>query len=139
MHLVKVIDEKNAIYECKFCHKQELYSYDEKTFPSNINSFNWGVFIWWPYWGFFNEMSRLFLIYFAVSLFCFLWIPIIVLFILSIYYGKKGNFLSWKNKSWKSIERFEKVQNRWDVAGIIYFIVLSILFIALFLRWMATY
>lgn len=139
MRLVKVIDEKNALMECNHCHKQRLYSYDEKMFPSNINSFNWGIFIWWPYWGLFNGMSRLFFIFLALSVLSFLWIPAIVLCVLSIYYGKKGNFLSWKNKDWISIERFEKVQSRWDVAGIIYFIILLILFLALFLKWVSTY
>lgn len=133
LHLVKVVDEKSAIMECKHCHERKLYSYDEKEFPSNINSFNWGAFVWWPYWGFSNGMSRLFLIYFVLSLLSFLWIPIIVLIVLSIYYGKKGNLLSWKNKHWESIERFEKIQNRWDVAGIIGFIIFLISCLYLFL------
>ncbi|HIZ01247.1 MAG TPA: hypothetical protein H9819_03215, partial [Candidatus Bacteroides merdipullorum] len=35
LHLIKVVDEKSAIMECKHCHNRKLYSYDEKEFPKN--------------------------------------------------------------------------------------------------------
>lgn len=39
--------------------------------------------------------------------------------IIAIYYGINGNRISWMNKNWSSIEVFDRVQKRWNVAGIL--------------------
>ena len=134
MRLVKVIDERSALMACEHCHKRKMYFYDKKEFPDNINSFNWGIFTLWPFWGFSNGMPYLFLIYLGLSLISFLLFPAIILFILSIYYGMKGSFLSWKKKNWDSIGRFEDVQNKWNEIGIFVFIIylVALFFIVIF-------
>lgn len=135
MELNKVIDEKTAIMKCAHCGKQEKYVYEEKTFPSNINSFSWGAFVLWPYWGFGNKMGYLFFVNCFLSLggaFFPVFFYILILF-LSIFLGLKGKHLSWKNKDWESPERFEKVQRRWDLAGKTVIGVMLVLFVLLFI------
>ena len=44
MKIDKILNETEAIMECQHCKKTFKFTYDEKTFPSNINSFNWGAF-----------------------------------------------------------------------------------------------
>ena len=135
MDLNKVIDERTAIMKCEHCGKQEKYVYDEKTFPNDINTFSWGAFVLWPYWGFGNKMSYLFLVSIAIGLGANFF-PIIFSILsiaLSIFYGLKGKRLSWNNKAWESPERFEEVQKRWDIVGkIVFGIVIVLILIIIF-------
>lgn len=43
----------------------------------------------------------------------------VIFLIIAIYYGINGNRISWMNKNWSSIEVFDRVQKRWNVAGIL--------------------
>lgn len=132
MKLVQVVDEKTAVMECNHCHKRETLTYEEKTFPSNINAFNWGAFALWPFWGLGNKMAYLLGIYFIIgfaTIFLY-FIPSIIGIIISIYLGIKGNRLSWENKDWKSVEQFEKSQKDWNLAGIIVLVIpVAIIFV----------
>lgn len=137
LKLKNVIDDKTAVFECPHCHVHKTYSYEEKTFPSNINKFNWGACFWWYFWGFWNGMSVLFLIYIFLNIFTAIssFVPLLLILILFLslfsmyYFGKKGNKLSWEHKEWESIVSFEKHQNGWNLAGKIYglFSLISIL------------
>lgn len=54
----KVNDDYSAILKCKYCNKIFRVTFDERRFPSNINSFNWGAFGLWPIWGIWNKRSH---------------------------------------------------------------------------------
>lgn len=135
MKLVKVLDEKNAVMKCKHCQLQKQFVYEENAFPPSINKFNWGAFALWHFWGFGNKMSYLFVVYFVLSIASasqLLVLPVLIITLaISFYLGFKGNKLSWEKKDWASIERFEKIQHRWNVAGIV--VILVPLIIALIL------
>ena len=121
MKLARVMYENQSVMKCKHCRLERIFTYEKKAFPSNINSFNWGAFALWPFWGFGNNMTYLFILYF-VLLFASILLPIIpsiIILIYSIYLGFKGNRLSWENKNLASIERFEQIQHKWNIAGII--------------------
>ena len=60
-------------------------------------------------------------------------ISIIFLFI-SIYYGINGNKKSWTGKNWISIEVFDRVQRRWNIAGILVLIIVIVSIINLNLQ-----
>ncbi len=53
----KIFDETTVTMKCKHCHKTFKLTYDEKTFPTNINSFNWGAFFPMAFMGFFLEWN----------------------------------------------------------------------------------
>ena len=48
------INETEAIMKCRHCNKKFKITFDEKTFPSKINSFNWGAFLSGGLWCLFN-------------------------------------------------------------------------------------
>ena len=123
MELVQVLNEKQAVMKCKHCHLEKVFTYEKSVFPSNINSFNWGAFALWPIWGFGNKMSYLFVVYVVLSIASYLVVPALIAIAISFYLGFKGNKLSWEKKDWASIERFEKIQHRWNVAGIVVIVV----------------
>lgn len=123
MKLVKVLDEKNAVMKCKHCQQQKQFVYEENAFPPSINKFNWGAFALWHFWGFGNKMSYLFVVYVVLSIASYLVVPALIAIAISFYLGFKGNKLSWEKKDWASIERFEKIQHRWNVAGIVVIVV----------------
>ena len=120
MRIEKILDGTTATMKCKHCHKTFKLTYDEKTFPTNINSFNWGAFFLWHLWGFWNGMPILswcgFLLGFISDAFYYL--SLIDVFV-SIYLGLKGNKISWEKKNWSSIESFENTQRNWNLAGLI--------------------
>jgi hypothetical protein len=79
--------------------------------PSEIKKWNWGAFLLNWIWGLFNKTY--------IALLCFVpLVNIVMIFLL----GAKGNEWAWKNKQWRSIEHFKKVQKKWKVAGISLFI-----------------
>ncbi|MBN1349962.1 DUF2628 domain-containing protein [candidate division KSB1 bacterium] len=74
--------------------------------PPEIKKWNWGAFFLNFLWGIFNKTY--------IALLCLVPIAnIVVVFML----GVKGNEWAWKNKEWKSIEHFKKVQKKWAVWG----------------------
>ncbi|MGE9301266.1 hypothetical protein [Parabacteroides sp.] len=130
MKIDKILNETEAIMECQHCKKTFKFTYDEKTFPSNINSFNWGAFFIGGLWGFWNGSTGYALTVcslglisrnFFLSIIC---TPII--FALGLFYGFKGNKISWSQKDWPSIESFEQSQTRWCMAGWIVIVLISI-------------
>jgi len=116
--------------------------------PNEIKKWNWGAFFFTYIWGIFNKVYISFIWIFCIipisntdfnnlttSRFMFLFIvPCIFGFVLSIVLGLKGSEWAWRNKRWKSIEHFKKVQNSWSKAAIGFFIFfLFILIIAIVL------
>lgn len=49
-----------------------------------------------------------------------------IIFALGLFYGFKGNKISWSQKDWPSIESFEQSQTRWCMAGWIVIVLISI-------------
>lgn len=130
MKVDKYIDETTVTMKCSICHKTFKFTYDEKKIPRNINSFNWGAFIMWPFWGFGNGMIMLSI--FGLILGFFSRYPFLNVFILiieipiSLYLGCRGNRLSWEKKNWSSAIDFEKQQKVWTIIA---FTLLALCFI----------
>lgn len=137
MKSVKVINNSEAIFKCEKCKKKYHVTFDEPIFPDCINKFNWGAFVLLPFWGLGNGKPYLFFLYLpsiilhenVISTI----ISIIFLFI-SIYYGINGNKKSWTGKNWISIEVFDRVQRRWNIAGILVLIIVIVSIINLNLQ-----
>jgi hypothetical protein len=83
--------------------------------PSEIQTWNWGAFFLNALWGLFNGTY--------ISLLSL--IPIVSI-LMAFILGFKGNEWAWRNKRWKSIEQFQRVQKRWAVVGIVFFLIVSI-------------
>jgi hypothetical protein len=88
--------------------------------PSEIQSWNWGAFFLNALWGLFNKTY--------IALFSV--IPVVGI-PMAFVLGFKGNEWAWQNKRWISIEQFQRVQKRWAIAGIILFLVGTILSIVI--------
>jgi len=46
--------------------------------------------------------------------------------IMAIYLGMNGRKWTWESRKWASLEDYRKTQKSWDIAGIIIYIILSI-------------
>lgn len=91
----------------------------------NLSKFNFGAFVLYPIWGFFNGCWWAFLI----------WLVFGWTLVPSFVFGICGTRWSWDNGSWTSARDFEESQHSWMVAGIIVFcldILAWILFYAFF-------
>lgn len=120
--------------KCKHCGEWlNILKETNSTLPPDLNKFNWGAGLLTWIWGIGNKS------YIA------LWglVPDILSFCmpdnedtliltglmnigLLIWFGKKGNEWAWQNKTWKSVEHFKEVQNKWLIAGIIFTILVII-------------
>ncbi|EOS15029.1 hypothetical protein [Phocaeicola sartorii] len=132
----KVNDDYSAILKCKYCNKIFRVTFDERRFPSNINSFNWGAFGLWPIWGIWNKRPHLIICYLVLRLFSSSAMPTpmillsgVVAVSFSFYYGFRGNKISWFEKEWPSVEVFEKKQLFWEIAGVVCFIISIFVFL----------
>ncbi len=121
----------------------ELY---QETLPSGNNpydldklpKFNWGACIFTWFWAIFNinpAWGIISLIAITVlSLVLSLLITPIGSFLVSIgamvFFGLKGNELSWKYRKYESIRLLVEIQKKWTIAGIIYICVSLLFFIA---------
>ena len=85
---------------------------------NEIKKWNWGAFFLTWIWGIGNNVYISFLAFIAI-------VNIIMSFVL----GAKGNEWAWKQKKWESIEKFEKTQKNWAIAGLVVFLIVIIAFI----------
>lgn len=97
--------------------------------PSILPLWNWGAFSLSWIWGVFNG------IYWPLIIIAFNFVPYVgpfVWFIISLYLGVNGNKLAWNivKKSYSDFHKFTMVQAKWNLVGIIVFIV-----VLLFLVW----
>lgn len=133
LEIYKIIDETTAIMKCKNCQKTFKFTHEVKTYPSNINGFNFSAFFLSGLWGYWNGTS-------GYAFFCMLLgiisgieplapflFPIIL--ITSLYNGFTGNRRSWLKKKWISIENFERSQKYWNQGAVValIFLILMIL------------
>jgi hypothetical protein len=144
LEIKSVVNGSTAVMGCRHCRKNFLITADEgeKAFPSKIKSFNWGACVFTGWWGLFNGMPWLFFVLIFLNPLLGLltllepgMLPVnilanMLLSVLCIYMGVKGNRLSWRKKNWSSVENFEKYQSRWNIAGIIVLVISFIIGIA---------
>ena len=76
------------------------------TIPPEIKGWNWGAFLLNFIWAIGNRT----------------WIGLLSLapyvgIVMAIVLGFKGNEWAWKNKRWKSIDHFKRVQRIWSILG----------------------
>jgi len=82
------------------------------TVPEEVKGWSWGAFVLTWIWGICNSVW--------ISLLCL--IPFFNL-VWAIVLGIKGNEWAWRNKKWDSIEHFKSTQGKWNIAGIIVFVI----------------
>lgn len=78
-----------------------------KALPPAAKGWNWGAFLLSWIWGLGNKT------YLALLAL----IPGINI-IIAVLLGIKGNEWAWKNRGWKSVEQFTRVQKTWSVFGL---------------------
>jgi hypothetical protein len=80
--------------------------------PQEIKKWSWGAFLLNWIWGIGNSVW--------IALISLIPIPLIGLIMMFVL-GAKGNEWAWQSKKWESIERFQKTQRAWAIAGVIIF------------------
>lgn len=124
------LNETQAIMKCDHCSKSFKITFDEKTFPVELQDVNWGAFTFIWLWPFFNGLKKWGVVLFLIAVLSVIYKPIIVISLsISMYLGFDGNRLAWKHKKWESIRHFKSVQQKWETAAIFYWFL--ILFIAI--------
>ena len=113
-------------YEKDHCNKNDKYkNFQQVEDPKIIYKWNWGAFCFSWAWGIFNG------IYWPIVIIPLNFVPYIGLVIsicICFILGNKGNELAWKASRQKeiSVVYFEKVQARWNKAGIIVFAIIMV-------------
>lgn len=79
---------------------------EKAALPKELDRWNWGAFFLNAIWGVGNKTY--------VALLAL--VPVVNIFMM-IALGLNGNKWAWKNREWKSVEHFQKVQKRWNAAG----------------------
>lgn len=86
-----------------------------------LKKFNWGAFMLSIYWAIGNK-SYLGLLT-LIPIFNIVWIFVC---------GFKGNRWAWENNEYRDLEEFKKVQDSWNRAGFVAFIIYIIIFVLYF-------
>jgi hypothetical protein len=89
--------------------------------PREIDRWNWGAFLLSWIWGIGNNT-------FIALLALVPFVNLVMIFVL----GAKGSAWAWRNKQWDSVEHFRRVQRRWAIAGVVFWIALVGLMVALY-------
>ncbi len=88
--------------------------------PPEVDRWNWGAFLLNWIWGIGNNT------FIALLMF----VPF-VNFVMPFVLGAKGSSWAWRNKRWKSVEDFKRVQRKWALWSLIVFPVAIALFIGM--------
>ena len=78
--------------------------------------FNWGAFLLSFIWGLFHKK------YITLLIIPVLFIPyagLFIAFVLTVWFGIKGNEWAWRNKKYDGIRDFHDSQRSWAIAGIV--------------------
>jgi Cytochrome oxidase complex assembly protein 1 len=75
--------------------------------PAELDYWNWGAFLLSWIWGIGNNTFIAFLMF----------VPLVNLVML-IVLGVKGNAWAWRNKQWRDIDHFKRVQRKWAIWGV---------------------
>ena len=94
-----------------------------------------GPFLLGAYWGFWNGSPIYALVCWTLNGFS-ITNPFSLIFgaislSLGLYYGFRGNKISWSRKQWASFETFEKTQKYWGIAGAVVMGLSSIIIIVI--------
>ncbi len=89
--------------------------------PPEVDRWNWGAFLLSWIWGLGNNT-------FIALLALVPFVNFVMIFVL----GAKGSAWAWRNKSWESVEHFKRVQRKWAIAGVIAWLALIGLCVALY-------
>jgi len=81
----------------------------DATVPEEVKGLSWGGFFWNWLWGLFNRVWLSLLVFIPVI---GLFVPFVLLF--------KGREWAWQNKTWESVEHFNRVQRKWTIAALIF-------------------
>ena len=93
-----------------------LESDNNSDIPDGVKGFSWGALLLNWIWAIGNKTW--------IGLLCF--VPYLG-FIMAIILAFKGREWAWKNKEWESVEQFNRVQHKWNIAGIIFAIAMGAL------------
>ena len=80
--------------------------------PDEIKHWNWGAFGFTWIWGIGNGT-------FIALLALLPFVNIVMMFVL----GAKGSEWAWRNERWESVEHFKRVQRRWAIVWVIFFVI----------------
>lgn len=94
----------------------------------DTSKWNWGAFGIYPIWGFFNGCWWAFL----VSMFLGFLFPIP-----NIVFGIYGTKWAWENKTWTSVDEFERSKKSWDTAGIVITCINVVFFVFFFMFYLS--
>ena len=89
--------------------------------PAELKGINWGAFLLTWIWGIGNRVWLSFLVFIPGGNYVMPWVLLI-----------KGNEWAWKNRHWRSVQEFRKVQRKWALVGIIVTVVLIVLACSLY-------
>jgi hypothetical protein len=78
--------------------------------PAEIDRWNWGAFLLNWIWGLGNDT------YIALLMF----VPLVNL-VMPFVLGAKGSAWAWRNKPWRDIAHFRRVQRLWTIWGVVVF------------------
>lgn len=87
--------------------------------PRELDRWSWGAFFLNWIWGLGNNT------YIALLMFVPL-VNVIMIFIL----GARGNAWAWRNKAWRDVDHFKRVQKAWALWGLVSWIVVMVGFAA---------
>lgn len=93
----------------------------QDTIPAEIDRWNWGAFLLNWVWGVGNNT------YIALLTF----IPFVG-FVVPFVLGAKGSAWAWRNGRWDSVAHFKRVQRRWAIWGVVFWIAAIALVAAMF-------
>ncbi len=81
---------------------------DRAVVPPEIQRWNWGAFLLNWIWGIGNDT------YIALLML----VPL-VNFVMPFVLGAKGSAWAWRNRRWRDIEHFRRVQRNWAIGGVV--------------------
>lgn len=96
----------------------DMTKYSSSEVPSEVKKWNWGAFMMNIVWGIGNKSYLTLLC--LIPLFNFIWIFVC---------GAKGNEWAWKNGNYSNPREFFLVQDTWNRAGLISFILAVCFFV----------
>ena len=99
--------------------------YSNSMVPNEIKKWNWGAFMYNMVWGIGNKSY--------ITLLCL--VPILNI-IWPFVCGAKGNEWAWKNGNYSNTREFFLVQDTWNRAGFVTFII-AIIFIVIYVLFFA--
>jgi Cytochrome oxidase complex assembly protein 1 len=94
---------------------------DPRPIPPEIDRWNWGAFLLNWIWGIGNNT---FIALLAL-------IPLVG-FVMMFVLGAKGSAWAWRNGRWDSVEHFKRVQRKWAIWGVVFWIAWIVLMVGIF-------